>query len=163
MRCSLALVALAALVLGLATAHASPGPAAPLRVAIAHVAAPAASPPLAALVGAQPSREGLDLAVVLDGLRASRAQSWLDLARQQMQGGSFKEALASLREAHRVQPELAESIFQMARVHLLMGNLGLAQQAHRRYVTLFRSPLEQLLAAVRFGELLDEQRVLGAR
>ena len=131
--------------LAVAPASASPAPQVALESAEA-ATSPATSP------GAK-----LDLPQLLDDLRRIQHQTRLELARQQLDAGRTAEALGLLREALRHDPR-PEILFEMARCSLRLGQLQQALDLHRRYVNRFTGPLQRLLAAARFGELLDDAR-----
>jgi hypothetical protein len=90
---------------------------------------------------------------LLDDLKAARAQTFLEVARQRIDGSRYPAAIRALREVELAtrDPELR---FEMVRCLHAMGELERAVRAHRLYVASFRSPLERLVAAARFGELV---------
>jgi hypothetical protein len=102
-------------------------------------------------------RPQLDLPQLLGDLQRIQIQTRLELARQHLDAGRPAEALALLREGlgRGSRPEL---LFEMARCSLRLGKLQQALGLHRRYVATFGEPLQRLLAAARFGELLDDAR-----
>src|SRR5512134_3396119 len=52
---------------------------------------------------------------------------------------------------------LSELRFEAVRSLVSMGRLEQAVRAHRHYVASFKAPLERLLAAARFGELIQRR------
>lgn len=103
-------------------------------------------------VGGEAARAALPPRL-LDDLKAARAQTFLEVAHQRIEGSRYPEAIRALREVELAtrDPELR---FEMVRCLVAMGELERAARAHRLYVASFKAPLERLVAAARFGELL---------
>ena len=62
--------------------------------------------------------------------------------------------MRALRKAH-ASERLPDLLFEMAACYARSGKMKQAYQAHRRYVRQFRKPSERLVAAARFGTIVD--------
>lgn len=106
--------------------------------------------------------QGLPLAMAAPppagpGLDVLTARQLYAKALRRLQGNNFEEALPLLRQAHELEPR-PRLLLEMARCYVHTGQMAQAILAHQHYTHTFTAPAERLIAAARFGALVQEAR-----
>ena len=75
--------------------------------------------------------------------------------KQHYRFGQFEAALKVYGQVYRQQAE-PDLLFDMAACYARLGKMPQAFAFHRRYVDRFKKPVERLVAAARFGQVMKE-------
>lgn len=90
-------------------------------------------------------------------MRNDRARLLYLLGKRQCAHARYVEGLKSLQDAYAVE-RLPDLLFEMAACQGKAGAMQRAFELHRRYVDSFRDPVKRLVAAARFGAIMQQVR-----